>query len=241
MDTSETPDITPSQHPSGTHPARRGRRAATLGVAAGLLGGGAIGLLATMPSLTSAASQVSATTEPSTTEPSTTDTAVVVQDDTSTDTVTDTDTDDVADTPDAQHLTLREQLQSLVDDGTITAAQADAVAEYLVANRPAHDGPGGHGHGGRPGFDGEVLAGLLGIDAETLRTELQGGKTVAEIATEQGVDVQTVIDALVAEATSHLQLAVDNGRLTQEEADAKLVDLTARITDRVNNGRPDAG
>ena len=89
-----------------------------------------------------------------------------------------------------------------------------------------------------PGFDGEVLAGLLGIDVDTLRTELRSGKTIAEIATDQGVEVQTVIDALVAEAQSHLELSVDNGRLTQEEADAKLAELTERITERVNEGRP---
>ena len=85
-----------------------------------------------------------------------------------------------------------------------------------------------------------MLAGLLGIDVETLRSELRDGKTVAEIAAEQGVDVQTVIDSLVAEAKAHLDLSVESGRLTQEEADAKLAEVTERITDFVNNGRPDA-
>jgi hypothetical protein len=47
-----------------------------------------------------------------------------------------------------------------------------------------------------------------------------------------------VIDALVAEAQSHLELSVQNGRLTQEEADARLAELTERITRRVNEGRP---
>ena len=82
------------------------------------------------------------------------------------------------------------------------------------------------------------MAGLLGIDAETLRSELVAGKTIAEVATEHGVDPQTVIDALVAEAKTHLDLSVTNGRLTQEEADAKLTEVTERITDRVNNGGP---
>ena len=83
-----------------------------------------------------------------------------------------------------------------------------------------------------------MLAGLLGIDVDTLRSELGSGKTVAEIAAEQGVDVQTVIDSLVAEVAEHLDLSVENGRLTQEEADAKLAEATERITDFVNNGRP---
>ena len=54
-------------------------------------------------------------------------------------------------------------------------------------------------------------------------------------------DPQTVIDSLVAEAKSHLDLSVENGRLTQEEADAKLADVTERISDFVNNGFPRRG
>ena len=219
---------------------RRNRRTTVAGVTAGLLGGGAIGLLVAMPSFSSAASD--ATTPPTT--------AVVVSDDSGTDATT-TDVPDAPDAPpsDADReanatARIRTELQNLVDDGTITAAQADAVAADLASSLPDRGPgrPGGPGWGHRhPGFDGEVLAGLLGIDVETLRSDLRDGKTVAEIAGEQGVDVQTVIDSLVAEAKSHLDLSVENGRLTQEEADAKLAEVTQRITDFVNNGLPERG
>jgi hypothetical protein len=214
------------------------------GVTAGLLAGGAVGLLVAMPSFSSAAS--SDATTPPTTE-------VVASADPGTD---DSGTADTPDAPDApasdadiqakQQERIRTELQNLVDDGTITAAQADAVAADLATAIPDR-GPGGHGpwgrggHRGGPGFDGEVLAGLLNIDVDTLRSDLRDGKTVAEIATEQGVDPQTVIDALVAEVKSHLDLSVQNGRLTQAEADAKLADVTQRITDFVNNGLPQRG
>jgi hypothetical protein len=220
---------------------RRDRRSTAFGVTAGLLAGGAVGLLVAMPSFSSAAS--SDATTPPTTE-------VVASSDSGTD---DSGTADTPDAPDAppsdadiqakQQERIRTELQNLVDDGTITAAQADAVAADLATAIPDR-GPGGHGgpwgRGGHrgPGFDGEVLAGLLNIDVDTLRSDLRGGKTVAEIATEQGVDPQTVIDALVAEAKSHLDLSVQNGRLTQAEADAKLAEVTQRITDFVNNGFP---
>ena len=223
---------------------RRNRRATALGVTAGLIGGGAIGLLVAMPSFGSAAS--TATTPPTT--------EVVVTDDASTDSGTDDTTTDAPAAPDAPPTDderqanaeerIRTELQNLVDDGTITAAQADAVAADLATAIPVHGpggrgGPGGFGgHRGGPGFDGEVVAGLLGIDVDALRTGLRDGKTIAEIAGEQGVDPQTVIDSLVAEAKSHLDLSVENGRLTQEEADAKLADATDRITDFVNNGFP---
>jgi hypothetical protein len=204
-------------------PVRRNRRSTAIGATAGLLGGGAIGLLVAMPTFTSAAAQ-DASTDPSTTDA----TEVVVED------------DSTGEAPDRDPGTfIRDSLQELVDDGTITAEQADAVAAHLASNFPDHRGPRrGHHHAG---FDGEVVAELLGVDAETLRTELRSGTTVAEIATEQGVDPQTVIDALVAEADSHLDLSVENGRLTQEEADARLAEITERITDMVENGRPQRG
>jgi polyhydroxyalkanoate synthesis regulator phasin len=208
-----------------------------VGTTAGLLSGAGVGLLFAVPSFTNAASTDSSSAAVSA--------AVVAQDGTTTDDTT-TDATDDADRPEPG-VELRAVLQPLVDDGTITAAQADAVTAQLVANRPEgghgrFGGFGGHGGfgglGGHRGFDGEVIAGLLGIDVDTLRTDLQDGKTIAEIATEQGVDVQTVIDALVTEAQTHLDQAVTDGRLTEDEAATKLAEITTEITDRVNNGRP---
>jgi hypothetical protein len=219
---------------SGHQPGRRNRRNTAIGVGAGLLGGGAIGLLMAMPSFTSAATSDA------------TDTTIAVVDTATEETVSD-DTVTQETVSDEQRVEpaarIREALQPLVDDATITAEQADAVASRLAEDMPGrggHGGPGHHGRGG-PGFDGEVVAGLLGIDVETLRSELLDGSTIAEIAAAHGVEAQTVIDSLVAEAASHLDLSVANGRLTQEEADAKLAEITTRITDRVNNGRPERG
>ncbi|MEI6401842.1 MAG: hypothetical protein WCP59_06605, partial [Actinomycetota bacterium] len=93
-------------------------------------------------------------------------------------------------------------------------------------------------HGGR-GRIAETAATALGMTVGELRTELQAGKTIAQVAADQGVDVQDVIDALVAEAKAHLDEEVASGEHTQAEADAKLAEITARITDRVNNGKPD--
>jgi polyhydroxyalkanoate synthesis regulator phasin len=166
--------------------------------------------------------------------------AVQVDDTTnSTDTTDATDTVDPAADPGTH---LRELLQGLVDDGTITADQADKVAEYLVENRPERGDHGDRrgGHRG-PGRDGEVVAGLIGIDVDTLRTELRNGKSVAEIAEANGVDPQTVIDALVDEASGHLDLAVTDGRLTADEAAQALDRMTERITARVNGERPARG
>ncbi len=140
---------------------------------------------------------------------------------------------------------LRETLQALVDDGTLTSEQADTVAAFLVENRPERDGhvgfPGrpGRGHGGF-GIERGEIAELFGLEPDALRDLLQDGQSLADVATAQGVDVQTVIDTLVNAAKEHLDQAVTNGRLTQEEADAKLVEITERITEMVNTARPAA-
>jgi hypothetical protein len=61
------------------------------------------------------------------------------------------------------------------------------------------------------------------------------------VAEANGVDVQKVIDALVAEAQAHLDEEVAEGDLTQAEADAKKAALVERVTEMVNNPRPVRG
>jgi polyhydroxyalkanoate synthesis regulator phasin len=208
MNTESTQDQTPN----------RNRRTTAIGTAAGLLGGGAIGLLMVVPSFTSAASAETDSVAPP---------VVALQDDGAD--VTDLERPE----PGAQ---LRELLQQLVDAGTIDANQADAVAELLMENRPERPDRGRHQRG--PARDGEVTAALLGIDVETLRDEIRAGNSIADIAVANDVDPRTVIDALVAEASGHVDLMVEDGRLTDDEAATMKERITERITARVNGERP---
>ena len=132
-------------------------------------------------------------------------------------------------------------LAAAVAGGTITQAQADAITAAAPMAMPGMGGgqtgpghgrhgqggmgpggigPGGMGHG--PGFGGrgqllDAAATALGVTADELMTQLQAGKTIADVATDKGIAVQTVIDALVADATT---------------------DITSRITDMVNGVHP---
>jgi hypothetical protein len=122
---------------------------------------------------------------------------------------------------------LKARLQTLVDDGTLTSSQLDAVVAALEAARPmgGHGGPGhdGQNHGGDRGEKRQELlaaaADAIGITADELKTAIEGGQTIAQIAEANGKSVQSVIDALVAQATT---------------------DLTQRITDMVNGVKPAA-
>lgn len=201
----------------------------TSGLLAGLVAGSGAGLILQSTGFAGAASSAAPA-------------VVVVDDTTGTTDSTDTTGTDTTTRPD-RSARLTEVLQPLVDDGTITADQLTAVVAALDAAGPM--GRGGDGPGGRGmGMGGEGLTAVaeaLGLTEAELQTALQGGQTLAEIAAAEGVEVQTVIDTLVTAAGAHLAEHVTAGDLTQEEADAKLAELTTRITDAVNNGGPLGG
>ena len=205
------------------------KRFASAGLAAGLLAGGAAGLALGVTSISSATSSPSVDVVD---DPAATDsTADAPTDDT-------TGTDESADRPD-RGAWLEEALQPLVADGTITQAQADAVTSALQEARP-EGRPGGRGIGrgmghGRIGHSLEAAATAIGIAPDELRTALRDGQTIAEVAAENDVDIQTVIDAMAAEVKTHLDEEVAAGERTQEEADAKLADAIERITERLND------
>jgi hypothetical protein len=196
------------------------------GVAAAVLGGGVTAALLLGPSQTGAAPPTSS--------------EVVDTDETESGETGTSDTESPAAEGDSR---LRELLQPLVDSGALTEEDADALVAELAMAIPARafpniqvgpdifvrpglpgapDVPGRPGEGGpwrehRLPFVGlDVIAETIGIDAETLREELVGGATIAEIAEANGVDPQAVIDALVAEFTERVTDLVEGEQPTSD-------------------------
>ena len=83
-----------------------------------------------------------------------------------------------------------------------------------------------------------VAASALGITEAELVTELQAGKSIADVATAKGVAIDTVVDALYADLKAHIDAHVAAGDITQEQADARLADAKTRITGMVNMAGP---
>ncbi len=136
---------------------------------------------------------------------------------------------------------IRGALDGLVSEGTITAAQADAVAAALAEKLPRGGGPHGPGMRG-PGPALDVLADALGMTPDEVRAALMDGTSVADLAQEKGVALATVVDALVAEAKAHLDEEVAEGDLTQQEADERLEEIRTRIGEMVQqSGVPGPG
>ncbi|MCL4241646.1 MAG: hypothetical protein KJ048_09860 [Dehalococcoidia bacterium] len=138
---------------------------------------------------------------------------------------------------------LETRLTDAVANGKITQEQADTILadaparidEFLAAPALAPGDGMKHGFGGIAGNVVATVAGVLGIDEESLKAELREGNTIAEIAGDQ---TQAVIDALVAEANAKIDQAVADGKITQERADAMKANTVERITTLVNEGGP---
>ena len=80
----------------------------------------------------------------------------------------------------------------------------------------------------------ETLTTALGISAEDLRAAKDSGQSVADIASAQGVEVQSVIDSLLANAQARIDAKVADGRIDADRASDRLAKIEERITARVN-------
>jgi polyhydroxyalkanoate synthesis regulator phasin len=129
-----------------------------------------------------------------------------------------------------------------VTEGWLTQDQADLL-KWRMAEEPAFGMRGlGKGLGGfdRGFFGGgdnlvSIAADKLGMKLTDLLTELQGGKSIATVAGEKGVDTQVIVDAYVAQVKENLDEAVTAGRITQKQADYQLQQLEQRVTDQLDN------
>src|SRR5262245_31123959 len=137
----------------------------------------------------------------------------------------------------------KSHLDAAVAAGRLTASQEASMLADLKAHvdeivTRVGPGPGGPGrHGGGP-FDPSVIADYLGLTAAQLRTQLESGKSLADVAKAQGKTVAGPEDAIVAAATKKLDAAVADGRLTASQEASMLADLKAHVDEMVNRTGP---
>ncbi|MCP4540915.1 MAG: hypothetical protein GY832_27585 [Chloroflexi bacterium] len=149
---------------------------------------------------------------------------------------------------DALTAPMLERIQQAVDDGRITQEQADEriaqIEEHMLkalesgslfGSGPGQ-GRGGPGGGRRGGPQPEVLAEALGLTVEELHEALSDGQTVAELAEAQGVAMEDLVDALMAPMLERIQQAVDEGRITQEQADEQIIQMEEHILQMLESG-----
>jgi hypothetical protein len=117
---------------------------------------------------------------------------------------------------------------ALAGGGTALAAKGRSHTSSRVAHAAAR---ADHG----PGDDLEAAATYLGTTASDLLSQLQSGRTLAQIA---GTRTSGLIAALVTHEKQEIADAVAAGRLTQAQADQIVPTLTQRFTDLVNGTLP---
>ena len=122
---------------------------------------------------------------------------------------------------------VNDALAKLVTAGTITQAQSDAVAKALTDALPAKGMDGRGGRGG--GASLTVVAKAIGISEADLRTALQGGQTIAQVAAAHNVTTDAVAAAIKADLQTRLAAQVTAGTITQAQADERLAGADARI------------
>ena len=146
--------------------------------------------------------------------------------------------------PSALSDALRKALESRVDAavaaGRLTKEEGDAIKQRIESGPlPLFGGPprgGFEHHRFLRGLD--AAASYLGLSESDLRSQLESGKTLAQVAKDRGKSVVGLVQALVADAKKHLDEAVSAGRLTQAQEGSILANAKQRITALVNGRLP---
>ena len=129
-----------------------------------------------------------------------------------------------------------------VSEGWLTEEQAELM-RWRMDQAPGFRMPG---PGKAPGMLGRgmgiggdsllsVAADELGMSLTELLTELQDGKSIADVAATQGVDPQTIVSSYLAALQEDMDEAVAEGRITQNQADHMLQQAEERATNQVEN------
>jgi hypothetical protein len=133
---------------------------------------------------------------------------------------------------------LKDRVDAAVAAGRLTKAQGEEMKQRIESDDfPLFGLPAfgfGFGHIG-PFFHGlGAAADYLGLTESQLRTQLNSGKTLAEIAKSRDKSVDGLIAALKADTKKKLDAAVAAGRLTKSDEEQILSDLDQRLNDLVN-------
>ena len=138
---------------------------------------------------------------------------------------------------------LEKRIDTAVAAGRITKAQGDEMKQRIESG----DFPL-FGMGPGPGMfeHHEMLGGLdaaasyLGLSEDELHTQLESGKSLADVAKAQDKSVDGLVQALVADAKKHLDDEVSEGHITKAQETEMLSRLEQGIRAMVN-GTPPVG
>jgi hypothetical protein len=155
---------------------------------------------------------------------------------------------------DAMKAAALDEVDAAREDGRLTQEEADALKERIESGElPPFFGmflgprlEGGFEHfPPRLPFHGHFFfeeklstaADYLGLTEDELEERLNEGDALAEVAEAEGKSADGLVQALLAEARERIEQAVEDGDLTQSEADDLLEGLEERIHAFVESAR----
>ncbi len=137
-----------------------------------------------------------------------------------------------------------DRIDAAVSAGRLTQAQANALKQRIQQSTGVPFF--GHRFGrGRFGARSAATAQYLGISEATLRSDLQSGRSLAQITSSTpGKSVGGLKAAIIAAATTRLDKAVSDGQITSQQEQQRLTNLSSRIDALIQRtwaGGPDGG
>jgi transposase-like protein len=123
---------------------------------------------------------------------------------------------------------MKKVLASMTVAGLLVAGGVSAAG---AAGPGGPGGPGEKGHGGY-GIAAQTAATTIGVTPEDLRNQVRSGKTIAQVATEHGVDPNTVVTAIITAVTQQIDQKAAAGTVDPsraEQAKQKLPDFANRF------------
>lgn len=132
---------------------------------------------------------------------------------------------------------ITEAINAAVENGDITQKRADRLLERLdeVVERVIN------GELPRRVVERAVQAGVLRLAADEtgllpreIIAQLRDGSSLADILTENGVDVNAFVNDAANRLDTRLDRLVERGRMTQERADQLLAQFRSRLAERIN-------
>jgi hypothetical protein len=148
---------------------------------------------------------------------------------------------------------LADRVDAAVAAGRLTKEEGDAIKARIRSGPfPPFLGPPGPPFGA-PGLDFKFgpsgvhaaieplgpAASYIGVTQAELRSQLQAGQTLAQVARSHGKSVDGLVQALITDAAKKLDAAVSAGRLTKAKEQSILADIKEHVTDLVNGRMPD--
>ncbi len=129
-----------------------------------------------------------------------------------------------------------EQINAAVSTGRLGQEQAD----QFIANLPDLYSAAVNGQLRPNGLQQRLGRGVLalaadqtGMTVQDIVQELRSGKSLSDILIEHNLDASAFIDGAVANVQEHLDMAVSNGRITQEQAEQMSQTFRDRLTGRI--------